>query len=146
MVAQLEGACRRGRVPAAESGNREYVEKVLDDVRNLLKEFQFYGKDKLRVEYVDPQRDLARAQQLVTQYNLDSPDVVIFASGSHHKYVRLDEMVDLERGESGDGRRAAGEGIQRRRLVPVGDPDRDRGGIAQGLFPDRARRTRPGGF
>lgn len=83
-----------------ESGRQDYVQKVLDDVRNLLKEFQFYGKDKLRVEYVDPQRDLARAQQLVTQYNLDSPDVVIFANGSHHKYVRLDEMVDLDRGEA----------------------------------------------
>jgi ABC-type uncharacterized transport system involved in gliding motility auxiliary subunit len=82
-----------------ESGRQEYVQKVLEDVRNLLKEFQFYGKDKLRVEYVDPQRDLARAQQLVTQYNLDSPDVVIFASGSHHKYVSLDDMVDLDRGQ-----------------------------------------------
>jgi hypothetical protein len=81
-----------------ESGRQEYVQKVLEDVRNLLKEFQFYGKDKLRVEYVDPQRDLVRAQQLVTQYNLDSPDVVIFANGTRHKYIRLDEMVDLDRG------------------------------------------------
>lgn len=78
------------------SGGHDYVEKVLDDVRNLLKEFQFYGKSRLRVEYVDPQRDLARAQQLVTQYTLDSPDVVVFASGTRHKYVRLDEMVNLE--------------------------------------------------
>lgn len=78
------------------SGRREYVQKVLDDVRNLVKELQFYGKSNLRVEYVDPQRDLARAQQLVTQYGLDSPDVVVFASGGRHKYVRLDEMVDLE--------------------------------------------------
>ena len=58
------------------------------------------------MEYVDPQRDLARAQQLVTQYNLDSPDVVIFASGPHHKYVSLDEMVDLDRGWSEMGRSA----------------------------------------
>ena len=85
------------------TGTRDYIEKILEDVRNLLKEFQFYGKDKLRVEYVDPQRDLARAQQLVAQYNLDSPDVVIFASGGHHKYVRLDEMVDLEREPMGVG-------------------------------------------
>lgn len=85
------------------TGTRDYIEKILEDVRNLLKEFQFYGKDKLRVEYVDPQRDLARAQQLVAQYNLDSPDVVIFASGGHHKYVRLDEMVDLEREPMGMG-------------------------------------------
>ncbi len=81
-----------------EAGGHEYVQKVLEDVRNLLNEFQFYGKDKLRVEYVDPQRDLARAQQLVTQYNLDAPDVVIFANGTRHKYIRLDEMVDLDRG------------------------------------------------
>ncbi|HVM59689.1 MAG TPA: GldG family protein [Verrucomicrobiae bacterium] len=81
-----------------ESGRQEYVQKVLDDVRNLLKEFQYYGKGKLRVEYVDPERDLLRAQQLVRQYNLDSPDVVIFANGVRHKYIRLDEMVDLDRG------------------------------------------------
>ena len=79
-----------------ESDKREYVEKILDDVRNLLKEFQFHGKNKLHVEYVDPQRDLARAQQLIEQYKLDTADLIIFASGGHHKYVRLDEMIDLD--------------------------------------------------
>jgi ABC-type uncharacterized transport system involved in gliding motility auxiliary subunit len=98
------------------SGSQDYVDKVLGDVRNLLKEFQFYGKTKLRVEYVDPQRDMARAQQLVTQYNLDSPDVVVFASGARHKYIRLDEMVDLDRDPadvSGDTRIKSfkGEGL-----------------------------------
>ncbi len=95
--------------------HRNYVEKILDDVRNLLKEFQFYGKEKLHVEYVDPQRDLARAQQLVKQYSLDSPDVIIFASRGHHKYVRLDEMVDLDTQsqEMGESRVKAfkGEGL-----------------------------------
>ena len=95
--------------------HRDYIEKILDDVRNLLKEFQFYGKEKLHVEYVDPQRDLARAQQLVKDYNLDSPDVIIFASRGHHKYVRLDEMVDLDAGnpEMGENRVKAfkGEGL-----------------------------------
>ena len=95
--------------------HRDYVEKILDDVRNLLKEFQFYGKQKLHVEYVDPQRDLARAQQLVKQYTLDSPDVIIFASRGHHKYVRLDEMVDLDTQsqEMGESRVKAfkGEGL-----------------------------------
>ena len=95
---------------------RDYVTKILEDVRNLLKEFQFYGKEKLRVEYVDPQRDLARAQQLVKQYNLDSPDVIIFASGGRHKYVRLDEMIDLdhdrfEMGGSGRVKTFKGEGM-----------------------------------
>jgi ABC-type uncharacterized transport system involved in gliding motility auxiliary subunit len=75
---------------------RDYIEKTLQDVRNLLKEFEFYGKDKLRVEYVDAYRNLARARQLVHQYKLDSPNVVIFASGDRHKYVTLDEMVEIE--------------------------------------------------
>jgi len=86
-----------------ESGQHEYVEKVLEDVRNLLKEFQFYGKNNLHVEYVDPQRDLARAQKLVAQYNLDSPDVIVFADDGRHKYVRLDEMVDLENNPMDEG-------------------------------------------
>jgi ABC-type uncharacterized transport system involved in gliding motility auxiliary subunit len=95
--------------------HRDYVEKILEDARNLLKEFQFYGKEKLHVEYVDPQRDLARAQQLVKDYNLDSPDVIIFASHGHHKYVRLDELVELDTSnpDSGETRVKAfkGEGL-----------------------------------
>jgi len=79
-----------------ETSEAEYIEKVLQDARNLLKDFQIYGRDKLRVEYVDPQRDLARAQTLVEKYKLESPDVVIFAFGDRTKYVRLDEMVELE--------------------------------------------------
>ncbi|MCS7049755.1 MAG: GldG family protein [Verrucomicrobiae bacterium] len=79
-----------------EGSQVEYVQKVLQDVRDLLKEFQLYARDKLRVEYVDPQRDLARARALVEKYKLDSPDVVIFSTGNRHKYVRLDEMVELE--------------------------------------------------
>ena len=104
-------------LPPNDDHQRDYVAKVLDDVRNLLKEFQFYGKDKLHVEYVDPQRDLARAQQLVKEYNLDAraPDVIIFASRGQHKYVGLDEMVDLDTGnpDSGENRVKAfkGEGL-----------------------------------
>ena len=122
---------------------REYVEKVLDDVRNLLAEFQFHGGNKLRVEYVDPERDLARARQIAEEYKLDSPDVIIFACGGRHKYVRLDEMVDLENDRYGDGRFAAHQSVQRRRRVPFRHSNRYRGGIAESLFPDRPWRARP---
>lgn len=80
------------------SDQREYVEKLLQDTRNLLKEFQVAGGDKLPVEFVDPQRDLATAQQLVQQFKLESADVVIFSQGDRHKFVRLDDMVDLDSG------------------------------------------------
>ena len=45
--------------PNAES---ELEEKIFQDVRHLLTEFQFYGRDRLQLEYVDPDRDLARAK------------------------------------------------------------------------------------
>ncbi len=77
-------------------GEREYIEKTLQDVRYLLDEYEFCAKDKVRIEYVDPDRDLARARQLVETYKIDSPDVVIFASGENHKHVRLDDMVEVE--------------------------------------------------
>jgi ABC-type uncharacterized transport system involved in gliding motility auxiliary subunit len=77
-------------------GEREHLEKLYQDVRNLLKEFQFFGKDKLHVEYVDPQRDRARAEQLVREYKVDLPNVVIFASGPRHKYVTIDDMVEFD--------------------------------------------------
>jgi ABC-type uncharacterized transport system involved in gliding motility auxiliary subunit len=74
----------------------EYIEKIFQDSRNLLKEFAFFGQEKLSVEYVDPQRDLARAKQLVEEYQVDVPNVVIFACGPRHKYVSAADMVDME--------------------------------------------------
>ena len=94
--------------------DREFIEKALQDTRNLLKEFQDVGKEKLRIEYVDPQRDMNRARQLAEKYNLDSPDQIIFASGDRHKLIKLDDTVDVEQsGYMGPPRIRAfkGEGV-----------------------------------
>jgi len=83
--------------PSAES---DLEEKIFQDVRHLLTEFKFYGQDKLQIEYVDPDRDLARARQVVEEYKFDvrEPALVIFAHGSRNKYVSKDEMVEMEGG------------------------------------------------
>ena len=83
--------------PNAES---ELEEKIFQDVRHLLTEFKFYGQDKLQIEYVDPDRDLARAKQVVAEYKFDvrEPALVIFACGTQNKYVNKDEMVEMEGG------------------------------------------------
>ena len=87
--------------PNAES---ELEEKIFQDVRQLLTEFQFYGRDRLQIEYVDPDRDLARAKQVVEEFKFDvrEPALVIFAHGSRSKYVSKDEMVEMD-GGSGMG-------------------------------------------
>ncbi len=99
-------------IPTASE--QDFVEKTLQDIRNLLKEFQYVAKDKLRVDFVDPQRDMVRARQLVEKYHLDSPDQIIFACGSRHKLIKLDDTVDIEtRGYGGPPKVKAfkGEGV-----------------------------------
>lgn len=89
--------------PNAES---EMDEKIFQDVRNLLNEFQILGKDQLTIEYVDPYRDLARAKQVVDQYKIDAqrePAVVIFVAGTRNKYVSRDEMADIDYGDPMSG-------------------------------------------
>ena len=87
--------------PSAES---DIEEKIFQDVRHLLGEFKFFGQDKLQIEYVDPDRDLARAKQVVEEYKFDvrEPALVIFAHGSRNKYVSKEEMVEME-GGGGEG-------------------------------------------
>ena len=100
------------------SAEREYIgEGASRTSRNLLKEFQFFGKDKLRVEYVDPQRDLRprRATRRAVQPVDTCRTSIIFACGSRHKYVSIDEHGGSSTSEdSGMGRRVKafkGEGV-----------------------------------
>lgn len=86
--------------PSAET---DLDEKIFQDVRQLLNEFQVLGKDKLAIEYVDPYRDLARAKQIVEQYKIDAqrePAVVIFVAGNRNKYVTREEMADIDYGNA----------------------------------------------
>ncbi|MCX7887265.1 MAG: GldG family protein [Verrucomicrobiae bacterium] len=78
--------------------SRDFVQKALHDTRNLLKEFENVARKKLRVEYVDPDRDLNRARQLAEKYRIDSPDQIVFACGERSKLVKLDDTVEVEGG------------------------------------------------
>jgi hypothetical protein len=78
------------------------MEKVQADTRNLLREFEYYARGKLQVEYVDQHLDPVRARQLFEDYKLgtDKRDVVIFVRGERSKFVTLEEMVELDRGKN----------------------------------------------
>ena len=122
----------------------ETSERLFDDVRNLLKEFKYFGKAKLAIEYVDPYRDLKRAKQIVEEYKIDAPRepaLVIFVSGPRHKYVGKEDMVTMEQ-RSLRRRAAAHHVVQGRRRVSLGDPDRHRRSAGDGVFSHRPWRTR----
>lgn len=87
------------------SAQQPQVAKIYEDVRNLLQEFAYFGRQNLRIAYVDPQGDPHRAEQLAKQYKVDSPNVVIFAAGDRHKYVTAEELVDVDMSQMGQGYR-----------------------------------------
>jgi len=80
-------------------------------IKDLLAEYERVSP-KVQVEYVDPEQDIARAQQLVTEFQIDpnSPDafhLVIFKSGlpaapgaaqagSRHKYISDTDLADYD--------------------------------------------------
>lgn len=88
------------------SEDNPQMPKMYQDVRDLLKEMQLFGRDKLPVEYVDPHLDVHRAKTLAEKYKVDlRENIVIFASGEHHKFVPLDEMFELDYSQMGMGTR-----------------------------------------
>lgn len=69
-------------------------------IKDLLAEYERLSP-KVQVEYVDPEQDIARARQLVTEFQIDvnSPDafhLVIFKSGTRHKYISDTDLADYD--------------------------------------------------
>lgn len=65
---------------------------VYPDIRNLLQEYE-YACPQLRVEWVDPDRDLARTEELATRYNVEESGVVVFEYNGRSSFVTADEIA-----------------------------------------------------
>ena len=68
---------------------------VYDDVDNLLKEYQESSK-LIRVQKVDPDRDLARTEMLAKKYQVAKPNVVVFDNGGRTKFVTTEDIVEMD--------------------------------------------------
>jgi hypothetical protein len=66
-------------------------------VRDLLKEYERLSP-RFRVEYVDPDQDIARARQLVQQFEIgpDRNNLVVFQSGTRHKYLSDTDLAEYD--------------------------------------------------
>jgi len=64
-------------------------------VRNLLDEYERI-KPNIRIEYVDPEQDLARTRQIVQELEIEELNLVVFQSSSRHKYVTDDELAEYD--------------------------------------------------
>lgn len=68
---------------------------LFEDVRNLLAEYS-YVSGNVHVERVDPNRDLARAEELARRYEVNDLNVVVFSYEGRTKFVTADELTDLD--------------------------------------------------
>jgi len=67
--------------------------EAFGELRGLLKEYQ-HACDKLTVEYVDPDRDLARVKELALKHGLTEANVVVVESAGRRKQVTAHELVE----------------------------------------------------
>ncbi len=68
---------------------------LYEDIHNLLREYQFHT-DKLNIQWVDPDRDIAQTEELAVQYKVTEPNVVVFHHAGRSKYVRADEIAQTD--------------------------------------------------
>lgn len=69
--------------------------RARDLMEELLKEFTLRS-GKIRVEFVDPDRDLGLAKDLQTLYDLHQSDVLLLVSGDRHEVISMQDMILLE--------------------------------------------------
>jgi hypothetical protein len=113
----------RDRVAQLSEKSRRLLATVADDIRivallrpsiesrravdALLKEYAA-GAPNVFVETVDPDRDLARTEQLVGRYRLDGSECVVFEIGGRHRAVPAADLLeyDLTDGDADNPRRS----------------------------------------
>ena len=64
-------------------------------VRDQLEEYA-RASSKITVEYVDPEQDIARARTLTKEFQVEDANIVIFKSGSRHKYLSDTDLAEYD--------------------------------------------------
>lgn len=70
---------------------------IVPDLQGLMREYEFASKKKFTAEYVDPFRNLTRAQELQTKYKFGANEsILILDYDGRNKFVNATEMADME--------------------------------------------------
>lgn len=73
------------------------VSQILGDVRSLLAEIQYSGRERIVIEYIDPTRDLARMRELQGRYKFNNADsLIILDSDSRSRFLNIGDMADFD--------------------------------------------------
>jgi ABC-2 type transport system permease protein len=81
--------------------------ELYNDVENLLKEYEYAGKRHIRVETVDPYRDITRARELQEKFRFGSNDnIIILDCEGRQRTIRAVDLADYGSSEMFDDNQA----------------------------------------
>ena len=115
----------------------EIYHHVYEDVINLLREYEYASGNRVVVERVDPDRNIARSEELMTRLELPGPNVVVFEYGERKKVVLADELFEMDyqpmiRGGAPEKVAFRGEQVFSSAILAITEPDRPRVYFLQG--------------
>jgi ABC-2 type transport system permease protein len=81
--------------------------ELYNDVENLLKEYEYAGRRHVRVETIDPYRDITRARELQEKFRFGSNDnIIIIDCDGRQKTIRAVDLADYGSSEMFDDNQA----------------------------------------
>lgn len=92
----LKSLTERIQVTVFIQPGHEIYHLVYDDVVNLLREYEYVSANRIVVERVDPDRNIARSEELMTRLELPGPNIVVFEYGERRKVVMADELLEMD--------------------------------------------------
>ncbi|MFA7344345.1 MAG: Gldg family protein [Terrimicrobiaceae bacterium] len=73
------------------------VTQILGDLRSLLAEIQFAGRERVVIEYIDPTRDLNRMRELQGKYKFNNADsLIILDCDGRTRFLNIGDMADFD--------------------------------------------------
>ncbi|MBH53529.1 MAG: ABC transporter [Opitutaceae bacterium] len=70
------------------------------DIKNLVKEYEYiakiHGAGPIEPEYINVYQQRRLAQELVDEFGVSQPNLIIFASEGKHRAIELDELYESE--------------------------------------------------
>ncbi len=73
------------------------VSQIFGDVRNLLAEIQFCGRERVVIESIDPTRDLARMRELQAKYKFTNADcLLILDCDGRTRFLNIGDMAEFD--------------------------------------------------
>ncbi len=79
----------------SSTGTKSPGAELYNDVENLLKEYEYAGKRHLRVETVDPYRNITRARELQEKFRFGSNDnIIVLDCDGRQKTIRAVDLAD----------------------------------------------------